>query len=159
MQNHRRRLLIPAVIAAVLLVPAIIWSGMQQGDATTPKGMTKIVDVKTVGPVMTPYVMTAQEKAKTAMPVWTAPDPMDNTRTVEPKSTIGSKGPYPGMTQAELDKLAEWRASPAPVNPAIPTPQKEPKSTIVTVTRPPGIDGLTPQERAKLEAYLKNQNR
>ena len=158
MQGHRRRLIIPAVIAVVLLVPAIIWSGMQQDGATAPTGVTKMVDVKTAGPEMTPYVMTAQERAKLETPVLNTPVFDDITRRVEPKSTIGGSGPYTGMTQAELDKLARLHELTGRDHPAITTAEKEPVSTIEYVPRPPGIDGLTPQERAKLEAYLKNRN-
>ena len=159
MQGHRRRLIVATVIAAVLLVPAIIWSGMQQSDARAPKGVSKIPEVATIGPAMTPYVMTAQEIEKLSLPAWSPPILMDIMRVEEPKSTIGSEGPYPGMTQAELDKLAQWRASTRSTDQAATTEQQKPFSTIVNVPRARGIEGLTPQERAKLQAYLKSRSR
>jgi hypothetical protein len=147
------------VIATVLLVPAIIWSGMIQGGTRTPKDTSKIPGIETAGPDMTPYVMTAQERAKTQMPAWNPPDGAGMPLETEPRSTIGSTGPYPGMTQAELDKFAQWQASAKSLRPGTATQQTEPFATIENIPRPPDVDGLTPQERAKLAAYLKNQNR
>ena len=83
---------------------------------------------------------------------------MDFTNIDAPKAKMGSEGPYPGMTPAELDKLAQRKQ--APHNTTLVTREKkQPVSTIENIPRVRGIEGLTPQERAKLEAYLKSQSK
>ena len=158
MQGNRQRSIVVTVVAAVLLVPVIIWSGMQQSAAGTHRGVSKTLPVMTVGPEMTPYVMTPLEREKLALPAWSSPVPMDVMSIDVPKATIGSKGPYPGMTPAELDKLARWKEPARHTYPVTPE-EKEPVSTIEAVPRARGIEGLTPLERAKLEAYLKSRSR
>jgi hypothetical protein len=166
MQRNKRRWIVAVLVAAVLLVPAIIWSGMQQDAArpaqpTMPKGISKMPEVVTVGPEMKPYVMTAAEQSKLSQPI-SSPLILDDLMRMDapdaPDVPIRNEGPYPGMTPAELEKLARWRESAQPTQPA-PTETTEPVATIEPVPRARGIEGLTPQERAKLEAYLKGRSR
>ena len=155
MQHNKQQLIIVAIVIAVLLVPAIIWIGMgYAGNSST----VKMPAISTIGPEMTPYVMTALEREKLTLPAWNSPIPMDFTNIDAPKAKMGSEGPYPGMTPAELDKLAQRKQ--APHNTTLVTREKkQPVSTIENIPRVRGIEGLTPQERAKLEAYLKSQSK
>ncbi len=147
--------MIATVVAAVLLVPAIIWIGL--GYAGDPNSV-KLPAVSTIEPEMKPYVLTALEKEKRLLPVTTKSVPMDpaNIGTI---ATPGTKsGRNIGLTQADRDKLAQGKTRPHEKQ--LWTPEKaEPFSTIENIPRARGVEGLTPQERAKLKTYMKNQNK
>ena len=163
MKSRRHAVIVAGVVALVLLVPALIWSGMRATDAATREAEIKLPEVSTVGPEMIPYVLTPAEREKLKLPAFWSPIPLDYVSKPEPKPVVGSQAPYPGMTQAELDKLAAWQArlreqAESGVPQAAQAPrERQPVSTIELVPRAPGIEGMTPAERAKLEAYLKER--
>ena len=161
MKSRRRVVTLTGIVAAMLLVPALIWSGKRATDAATRDADDKLPEISTVGPEMTPYVLTAAEREKLKLPAFSSPIPFDYLHKTEPTAVVGSVGPYPGMTPAELEKLAAWQArSPhgmASGTPTAPLRETKPVSTIEIVPRAPGIEGMTPAERAKLEAYLEER--
>jgi hypothetical protein len=148
-------MIIVTIVIAVFLVPVIIWSGLgHAGDS----GTAKMPAVSTIGPEMTPYVLTALEKEKRLLPVTTPSVPMVfmNAETVTKPS--GNKRPNEGMTQAERDKLDRWKQTHRHIQKS--TQEKaEPFSTIENIPRSRGIEGLKPQERTKLETYLESQKK
>lgn len=161
MKSRKRAVILTGIVAVVLLVPALIWSGKRATDAATRDADVKLPEISTVGPEMTPYILTPAEREKLKLPAFSSPIPFDDLHKAEPKAVVGSVGPYAGMTPAELDKLAAWRARPqqgmASGTPTAPLRETKPVSTIEIVPRAPGIEGMTPAERAKLEAYLKER--
>ena len=159
MRSALVRLVIGAAVVGLILVPAVLWSGKRAVDSATREAAVKLPEFSTVSPELTPYVLTPLEWEKLDLPAFSSPIPPEYLRQAEPGVVVGGKGPYPGMTEAELEKVAAWRdrmqegtddgtqeASPA---------SKAPISTIENVPRAPGIEGMTPAERAKLEAYAK----
>ena len=161
MKSRRHAVIVTGIVAAVLLVPALIWSGKRAADTATREAAVKLPEMSTVGPEMTPYVLTPLEREKLNLPAFSSPIPFDYRSNAEPKSVVGSQGPYPGMTPAELKKLAAWQARTREetANGVRQTVLRgrEPISTIEIVPRTPGIEGMNPAERAKLEAYSKER--
>ena len=133
MRYNKQQLIIVTIVVAVLLVPAIIWIGLgYAGDSSS----VKLPAVSTIGPEMKPYVLTALEKEKRHLPEMTSSVSMDFGNAV---------------TETRPDMPRQHRQW---------APKKtEAFSTIEYIPRAPGIEGLTPQERAKLEAYLKSRNK
>ena len=155
MRHNKQRMFIAAIVVAVIVVPAIVWIGM--GYARDPNSV-KLPAVSTIGPEMKPYVLTALEKEKRLLPVTTRSVPMGFASAVTETRPDAPRDPAAGMTQAERDKLEQWKNQPRPKQ--VWTPEKaEAKSTIGNVPRPRGIEGLTPQERAKLENFLESRNK
>jgi hypothetical protein len=161
MNSRRRTVILMGIAALVLLVPALIWSGKRATDTAATEAAVKLPEMSTVGPEMVPYVLTPLEREKLRLPAYSSTMPFDYLHDTRPTAVVGSKGPYPGMTRAELEKLAAWQAR-SYQEMAIGTPnalvrEREPISTIEDVPRAPGIEGMTPAEKAKLEAYLKER--
>jgi hypothetical protein len=151
---ERRR--IPAMIlAAAVFASAAIWIGLgHAGD----DGTTKLPAISTIGPEINPYVLTTLEREKRLLPVTVSPASIDIANIGMATQPSIPSGPYQGMTSAELDKLERWTNEPR--RPQRSAPETvEAFSTIENVPRAPGIEGLTPRERAKLEAYLETRNR
>jgi hypothetical protein len=146
-----------------ILTPAIIWGGRRAIDTATREAAVKLPEISTIGPEMTPYVLTPAEREKLGLPAFSSSIPLDYLYEAGPKALVSSRGPYPGMTPAELEKLAAWRARVRELGvsgtPRVTTPEGEPVSTIEMVPREPGIEGLTPAEKAKLEAHLREGGR
>lgn len=161
MRSRRHAFVVTGIVMTVLLVPALIWSGKRSIDGATRETAVKLPEVSTIGAEIKPYVLTPLERGKLALPVYSGLAPFDQADGVEPQATIGNEGPYPGMTSAELDKLAEWRTGSLKASTSgTPTEglrRGEPVSTIEIVPRAPGVEGLTPQEKAKLEAHIKEK--
>lgn len=159
MKSRIFQLAIGAAIVGMVLAPAVIWSGKQTIGSTTREAAVKLPEVSTIGPEMTPYVLTPAEREKLKLPAFSSSIPLDYLYEAGPKAVAGSRGPYPGMTPAELDKLAAWQArtwdGTVAGMPKTIVRDREPISTIGIVPRAPGIEGMTPVERAKLEAYAK----
>lgn len=159
MKPRRHALFVTGIIAAALLVPALLWSGKLSIGAETRDTTVKLPEVSTVGPEMIPYVLTPAERAKLALPACESTILLEHLYDTGPKAVTKSTGQYPGMTPAELEKLAAWRARVRELSangaPTAITPPGEPVSTIEEIRRAPGIEGMTPQERAKVKAYLK----
>ena len=68
------------------------------------------------------------------------------------------------MTPAELEKLAAWQAHASGLGAEAArrrrsSPEREPISTIEIVPRAPGIEGMTPAERAKARGVLQRGRR
>jgi hypothetical protein len=110
MKTPKRVLVLAGLIAVVLLVPALIWSGKQVIDITSGAGSVKLPEVSTVGPEMMPYVLTPLEREKLTSPVYPLPSSLDTPASNVLPAIVTGDGPYEGMTQAELDKLAVWRS-------------------------------------------------
>lgn len=159
MKNRVFQLAIGAVIVGGVLAPAILWSGKPAIGTAPREAAVKLPEISTVGPEMTPYVLTPAEREKLKLPAFSSPIPLDYLYEAGPKAAVGSRGQYPGMTPAELDKLAVWRArvqaGTAESAPKTVLPPGEPISMFDPVPRAPGIEGMTPAERAKAEAYSK----
>ncbi len=154
MRNNKQQLIIATIVVAVLLVPAIIWIGLgYAGDNSV-----KLPAVSTIGPEMKPYVLTALEKEKRLLPVTTRSVPMEFINVGTVSEPIIKRDPKAGMTQAERDKLAQSKNRPHQIQRSAPE-KVEAFSTIENIPRAPGIEGLTPQERAKLEEYLESRNK
>lgn len=163
MKPRRHAVVVTGIVTAVLLVPALIWSGKLSIGAETRDAHVKLPEVSTVGPEMIPYVLTQAERTKFAVPACESAIPLEHLYDTRPKAVVKSVGPYPGPTPAEVEKLAAWQARVREMavggGPMITTPEREPVSTIEMVPRAPGIEGLTPAERAKLDAYLREGGR
>lgn len=159
MKRRRHAVVVTGIVAAVLLVPALIWSGKRAISAETRDATLKLPEVSTVGAEMIPYVLTPGERAKLALPANARTIPLEHLYDTRPGAGAKNVGPYHGMTPAELEKLAAWRARVRDLTasgvPGAMSPPREPVSTIEIVPRAPGIEGMTPLEKAKLEAYLK----
>lgn len=147
MRYNKQRSIIVMIVGAVLLIPAIIWSGMRQND--------KMPAVSTVGPEMKSYILTASEREKLRLPVTVPSAPMDLSSFAMVANAGVGKDRGTGMTQTELDKLAQRRHAPHQSQAYTPD-NGNPFATIENIPRAPGIEGLTPQERAKLEAHLES---
>jgi hypothetical protein len=162
MKTRRHALVVTGIVTAVLLVPALIWSGMRSIGAETRGTFVKLPEVSTVGPEVIPYVLTPSERAKLALPANAPTIPLEDLYDRGTRAVVKSEGRYPGMTPAELEKLAAWQARvrelaasgrPSVTMPPASVPRGEPISTIEVVPRAPGIEGMTPEERAKAEGY------
>lgn len=110
MKTPKRVLVLAGLIAVVLLVPALIWSGKRVIDITAGAGSVKLPEVSTVGPEMMPYALTPLEREKLTSPVYPPPSFLDTLDPNPLPAVVAGDGPYDGMTQAELDKLAAWRS-------------------------------------------------
>lgn len=152
MRYNKQRSVIAVIVGVVLLVPAIIWSGMRQGNQRVA---VKMPDVSTVGPEMKPYILTASEREKLRSPVTVPTAAMDLSSFAMVANPEAGTSQGTGMTHAELDKLAQRRNAPRQKELYMPNKSK-PFATIENIPRAPGIEGLTPQERAKLEAHLES---
>jgi hypothetical protein len=152
-----------AAIAVLILAPAIIWGGRRASDNATREAAVKVPEVSTIGPEMVPYVPTPAEREKLNWPACGSAVPLEHLYDRGARTIVKSEGPYPGMTPAELEKLAAWQARVREFGgtgaSTMTRPPREPVSTIEMIPREPGIEGLTPAEKAKLEAYLKEGGR
>jgi len=163
MRNRVVQLAIGAAIVGAVLTPAVIWGGRRTIGTTTMEAVVKLPEISTIGPEMTPYALTPWEREKLTLPAFSSPIPLDYLSEALPSVVVRGQGRYPGMTRAELDKLAAWRArtweGTASGTPESVSHERNSISTIEMVPRAPGIEGMTPAERAKLEAYAKEGGR
>jgi hypothetical protein len=156
MRHKKRKLVAAAIAVGALLVPAVIWIGLgHAGD----DGTMKLPAISTIGPEMKPYVLTDIEKKKLHQSVAVPSVPMDLATFAPGDAPAAQNTPYRGLTQAERDKLERWKTRPRRPQRRYEPEKCEAFSTIENIPRAPGIEGLTPQERAKLEAYLKSQDK
>ena len=157
MKSRKHAVILAGLVAVVLVVPVLLWSGKRATDTAAREAAVKLPEMSTVGPEMTPYVLTPAEREKLKLSAFSSSIPLDYLYEAGPKAVVGSRGPYPGMTPAELEKLAAWQArlQAGTVDGAAKTilPEKEPISTMEIIPRAPGIEGMTPAERAKAETY------
>ena len=163
MRSRVVRLATVVGIAVVILAPVIIWGGKRATDTATREAAAKRPEVSTIGPEMLPYVLTPAEREKFNLPACESAVPLERLYDRGARATVESEGPYTGMMPAELEKLAAWEARVRELagsgKPALAAPEKKPMSTIEIVPRAPGIEGLTPAEKAKLEANLREGGR
>lgn len=157
MKRKILRCAIGAAIVGVVLAPAILWSGRSAIDTAARDTAVKLLEISTVGPETTPYVLTPAEREKLKLPAFSSPTPLDLLYDARPKAVVGNERPYPGMTPAELEKLAAWRArvqagtvDSAPKTIDFP---RKPISMFDIVPRAPGIEGMTPAEKVKAKTY------
>ena len=163
MRNRLVRVAVGAAILGAIVTPAILWSGKQTTDAATREATAKLPEISTVGTEMQPYVLTPAEREKLKLPAFWSPSTSDFPHEAKRGVIVRSEGPYPGMTPAELEKLAACQArgwdgtlssAPKTIH-ELPGPVP----TFGNVPRAPGIEGMTPAERAKLEAYANEGGR
>jgi len=169
MQRRLFRVAIGTTIACVVLAPALIGSGQRSQPAKGVAGedfsFSKEPPVFTVGPPMTAEALAARETEKRL----SLPEAEARAREYTiGSSSAGNRPPLvpadrtppggaggPSLTPAELQKLAAIRSGASdPREDRNTWPKKrEPKPEKIDVPlRPPGAEGLTPEERAKLEA-------
>jgi len=169
MQQRLFRIAVGTAIACVVLAPALIWSGQRSQPAISAAGedffFSKGPVVFTAGPPMTAEALAAREMEKRlSLPEAEArakeytidsnspgfrPSPMQVDRP-SPGSVAGRS-----LTPAELQKLAAIRRGAVqPREDRSTWPKKrEPRPEKIDVPlRPPGAEGLTAEERAKLDA-------
>jgi hypothetical protein len=156
------RVALTAVIACVVLAPALIWSGQRPQSTPQEENVFKEPPVFTVGPPMSPKELAAREQEKLlsiAQGQWWSEEyapTNDNRFPPVNESTPLPNKEYTGLTPAELQKLAEFQNRPPEsieYKPGPLDPKKEDRVLKIDAPlRPLGEEGLTPQERAKLEA-------
>jgi hypothetical protein len=155
------RVALAAAIACVVLAPALIWSGQRPQTALDEPGVFKEPPVFTVGPPMTAKELAAREQEKLlsiAQGEWWCEEytPRSEQTSPPPEVTRGTAAGYTGLTPAELEKLAAFENRPPEsiqYKPGPLDPKKEDRVLRFDAPlRPPGEEGLTPNERAKLEA-------
>lgn len=110
MKPRKRAFVLAGLSTALLLAPVLIWSGKRIVDTTIGGTSAKLPEVSTVGPETAPYVLTPLEREKLALPAYSSPSSLDIPDTSPIPAVVAGDGPYEGMTQAELDKLAAWRS-------------------------------------------------
>jgi len=162
MKTKLVRIALAAAIACVVLAPALIWSGQRPQTALDEPGVFKEPPVFTVGPPMTPKELAAREQEKLlsiANGQWWSEEyaPRHDHRIIPtPSDTPLPVIEHPGLTPAELEKLAAFQNRPPEsieYKPGPLDPKKEDRVLRFDARlRPPGEEGLTPNERAKLEA-------
>jgi hypothetical protein len=162
MKKSLLRVALAAAIACVILAPALIWSGQRMQSTPPEENVFKEPPVFTVGPPMTPKELAAREQEKLpsiAQGQWWseeyAPRADHRFPPVNESTPLPNKE-YTGLTPAELQKLAAFENRPPEFieyKPGPMDPKKEDRVLRIDAPlRPPGEEGLTPQERAKLEA-------
>jgi hypothetical protein len=162
MRKSLLRVALAGGIACVILAPALIWSGQRPQTALDEPGVFKEPPVFTVGPAMTPKELAAREQEKLlsiAQGRWWseeyAPRAEHRIPPVNDSASL-SATEYKGLTPAELQKLAAFQNRPTEsieYKPGPLDPKKEDRVLRFDAPlRLPGEEGLTPSERAKLEA-------
>jgi hypothetical protein len=169
------RVAIVVAIVCVVLAPALIWSGQRPELPKEPANVDQDVFKGplffTVGPPMTPEELAAREQEKFLSILEgeaRARESLEATRRFQtppsdapPEAIRFPEAPdlpatgHPGLTAAELEKLAAIRSGALKPrgNPGVWGPKPEMKlPTYDAPLRPLGFDGLTPEEKAKLEA-------
>jgi hypothetical protein len=162
MKTKLVRIALAAAIACVVLAPALIWSGQRPQTALDEPGVFKEPPVFTVGPPMTPKELAAREQEKIlsiAQGQWWSEAYAPRAQHRFPPADDTSPLPeteYTGLTPAELEKLAAYKNRPTESLEFTPGPLDPKKEDRVlrfdAPLRPLGEEGLTPSERAKLEA-------
>lgn len=132
-----------AAVTALFLAPAAIWGGQRIADYRVTKG-TETVKASPQAQ-LDPQIELAEEKASAAA---SRSERRATPIHGEPRATITSVGDYAGMTPAELKKA---QSAVTASRRAIPAAKMEEVSTIESVPRPLGEQGLTSQEQAKRE--------
>jgi hypothetical protein len=116
MKTRKHAFILTGLVAAVLLVPALIWSGRRTVDTATRSAAVKLPEVSTVGPEMTPYVLAPPERDKLRLPAYSPPSSFDFPYATPQPTIVTGEGPYTGMTPAELEKLAALRRGSSTAN-------------------------------------------
>jgi len=156
------RVALAVAIACVVLAPALIWSGQRPQTGSDERGVFKEPPVFTVGPPMTPKELAAREQEKIlsiAQGQWWSGEyvsPPERRFLDVPGTASLPKAEHTGLTSAEIQKLAAFQNRPPEsieYKPGPLDPKKEDRVLRFDAPlRPPGEEGLTPNERAKLEA-------
>lgn len=175
MRKSLLRVALAAAMVCVVLAPALIWSGQRPqpaNDATNEdRGDFKGPAVFTVGPPATPGEFAAREREKLLSiaeartrdwEFWAASQRFQAAASdvpleaiVRPDAVDLLAKKHPGLTPAELEKLAAIRNGTLKPRQdrGVWAPKEEPQAPKYDAPlRPPGFEGLTPEERAKLEA-------
>lgn len=150
MQNTGSRRTIALAFVVCLLVPSLIYSDGHHDL------QVKLPPAKTAGTAPAEYTLTPHERDKlfTVLPtsLHSASQLPHRDKAPSPTPAVGYTGPTAAelmKRQRESDYLGLSRR----------LGEREPVSTIEIVPRPPGPEGLTEAERAKLEAWMKLQSK
>jgi hypothetical protein len=174
MRKALLRVSLAGAIACAILAPALIWSGQRPPTGIDERSVFKGPPVFTVGPPMTPGELAARELEKRLSifegQTWTNEYPAGVERPrarpsdVPPEITSLPTTDHPGLTPAELEKLAAIRSG------CFGPRDKENQGTwgpkpelqvprYDAPLRSLGSEGLTPEEKAKLEASRARERR
>lgn len=165
MKKQLFRIGLAAAIACVVLAPVLIWSGQRPQTANEDRSVYKEPPFFTVGPPMTPEELAAREQEKRLSilegQAWFGEYARDLNRPearasdVPPETVSPPTTEHTGLTPAEREKLAAIRSGAFQPREDRgtwgPKPELQVKKLDVPL-RPLGPEGLTPEERAKLEA-------
>ena len=157
MMSNRLRIVIAAMTVVLLLTPALIWSDKQASRTVINSVSLKLPPASTIGPEQQSYSPTQLEQEK-RLRHDSFSSPSHHTRGLPRLDVTPKNAAYPGMTSAELEKLTRMRETASNTQAPSSRQTTDPASTIEDVRRAPGIEGLTPQEKAKLEDHLRRQN-
>ena len=162
MRKPLLRVALAAAIACVVLAPALLLSGQRPLSPLQGQDVYKGPPVFTIGPPMTPAELAAREQEKLlsiANGRWWSGEyvpPPERSLLQPPERTSPPKTEYQGLTLAELQKLSDYQnRPPEPIEwkPGPLDPKKQyPVLRNDAPLRPLGEEGLTPQERTKLDA-------
>jgi hypothetical protein len=136
-------------IMVCLLVPVIIHSTQSNRGTFRDDPFIKLPEAVTIGPESSPYVLAQNEREKLFLRI--EESLLSEPLVLEDKATIAPPGEYAGLTDVDLQKL---QGAPMQVQSIRePARDKEPVSTIETVPRTSGFEGLTEPEKAKWKAW------
>lgn len=174
MNNPWVRIAMAASIVCVVLAPALIWSGQRPQPANEAPGedlgVFKEPPFFTVGPPMTPEELAAREMEKHLSllegQAWFGEygaaigQPGSGPSDVRPETVSPNATDHSGLTPAELEKLAAIRSG--ALQPRVDRGTWGPKPVLQAEKldaplRPLGAEGLTPEEKTKLEAFRARQ--
>ncbi len=170
MKKYWRYVAIVAATACVALAPALIWSGQSSHRQSAAGGdpfVHKQPPLVTVGPPLTAAELAARERENARLMLEGKDRVADQAHPAVDQVPIGlfpwmapKVEPLPlttatGLTAKELEKFAmmESGALQRGKDPGVWGPKPEPPIEKLDVPlRPLGLEGLTAQEKAKLEA-------
>jgi hypothetical protein len=156
---------IAAAIVCVVLAPALIWSGQRSSAAGEDFGVFKDLPFFTVGPPMTAEELASREAEKRLSilegQTWFGDNASDFNRpetppSEPPRETLTSPAAdRPGLTPTEMAKLAAIRSGAFQPREDRGTWPPKPELQVEKLDVPLralGPEGLTPEEKSKLEA-------
>jgi hypothetical protein len=162
MRKPLLRFALAGAIACAILAPALLLSGQRPLSALQGQDIYKGPPVFTIGPPMTPAELAAREQEKLlsiAQGEWWSGEYVSSPerRYLDVPGTASlPKAEHTGLTSAEIQKLIAFQNRPPESIDYKPGPLDPKKQYPVlrndAPLRPLGEEGLTPQERAKLEA-------
>jgi hypothetical protein len=156
MMSNRLRMIIATMTVVLLLTPALIWSDRHASRSAVGNNSIKLPPASTIGSGQYSYTPTPLEIEKRHQ-IESFAWPSRDTRGLPRLNTPPANAAYPGMTPAEIEKLARMRETGTQSIRTIMGDTTGPVTRTDNIPRAPGVEGLTPRERAKLEQYAKDQ--